>query len=80
MKACDMDVEAAFRLYEESRIPRTARVVLSAREMGRLYHAKGVERLVRNQLWEGRTPERFYDALEWLYGWRVENCLAKKRT
>jgi salicylate hydroxylase len=51
-------------------------VVLSAREMGRLYHAKGVERLVRNQLWEGRTPERFYDALEWLYGWRAEKSLA----
>jgi len=46
------------------------------REMGRLYQAKGVERLVRNELWKGRTPERFYDALEWLYGWKVENCLA----
>ena len=40
--------------------------------MGRLYHAKGVERLVRNDLWKGRTPERFYDAMEWLYGWNVE--------
>jgi len=47
-----------------------------AREMGRIFHAKGVERLVRNDLWKGREPERFYDALEWLYGWRVENCLA----
>ena len=64
------------RLYERSRVARTARVVLSAREMGRIYHAKGVERLVRNDLWKGRTPERFYDALEWLYGWRVERCLA----
>jgi salicylate hydroxylase len=44
--------------------------------MGRIYHAKGVERLVRNSLWTGRTPQRFYDALEWLYGWRAENCLA----
>jgi salicylate hydroxylase len=76
MKHCQGDVVNAFQLYEKSRIPRTARVVLSAREMGRLYHAKGVERLVRNQLWEGRTPERFYDALEWLYGWRAENSLA----
>ena len=75
MKHCQGDVVNAFQLYEKSRIPRTARVVLSAREMGRLYHAKGVERLVRNQLWEGRTPERFYDALEWLYGWRAENAL-----
>jgi len=66
----------AFDHYQRSRVSRTARVVLSAREMGRIYHAKGVERLVRNELWKGRTPERFYDAMEWLYGWRVESCLA----
>jgi salicylate hydroxylase len=65
----------AFQHYQRSRVVRTARVVLSAREMGRIYHAKGVERLVRNDLWKGRTPERFYDAVEWLYGWKVENCL-----
>ncbi|MDB5824042.1 MAG: 3-hydroxybenzoate 6-monooxygenase [Herminiimonas sp.] len=73
---CGFDLPAAFRLYQKSRITRTARVVLSAREMGRIYHAKGVERLVRNSLWQGREPERFYDALEWLYGWRAKNCLA----
>jgi 3-hydroxybenzoate 6-monooxygenase len=70
------DIRRAFAHYERSRIARTARVVLSAREMGRIYHAKGVERLVRNDLWKGRTPERYYDALEWLYGWRAETCLA----
>ncbi len=68
--------EAAFAHYQRSRIARTARIVLSAREMGRIFHAKGVERLVRNDLWKGRSPERFYDALEWLYGWKVDNCLA----
>ncbi len=68
--------EPAFDLYQRSRIARTARIVFSSREMGRIYHAKGVERLVRNDLWRGRTPERFYDALEWLYGWKVDNCLA----
>ncbi|WP_018991096.1 3-hydroxybenzoate 6-monooxygenase [Aromatoleum toluclasticum] len=71
------DFEKAFDLYQRSRIARTARIVLSSREMGRIYHAKGVERLVRNDLWKGRTPERFYDAMEWLYGWNVDNCLAK---
>ena len=69
------DFAAAFAVYEKSRVTRTARVLLFAREMGRIYHAKGVERLVRNDLWKGRTPERFYDALEWLYGWRQETCL-----
>jgi 3-hydroxybenzoate 6-monooxygenase len=72
----DNDFAKAFALYERSRIARTARIVLSAREMGRIFHAKGVERLVRNELWKGRTPERFYDAMEWLYGWTVESCLA----
>jgi len=69
------DLPRAFERYERARIARTARVVLLTREMGRIYHAKEVERLVRNDLWRGRTPERYYDALEWLYGWRVENCL-----
>ena len=71
------DWAKALDLYQRSRASRTARIVLSSREMGRIYHAKGVERLVRNDLWKGRTPERFYDAMEWLYGWSVTNCLAK---
>ena len=69
------DFAAAFARYERARIARTARVVLLTREMGRIYHAKGVERLVRNDLWKARAPQRAYDSLEWLYGWTVENCL-----
>jgi 2-polyprenyl-6-methoxyphenol hydroxylase-like FAD-dependent oxidoreductase len=76
VRHCDFDLDAAFSLYEKSRVTRTARVVLSAREMGRIYHAKGVERLVRNALWKDRTPAQFYDALEWLYGWNAATCLA----
>jgi 3-hydroxybenzoate 6-monooxygenase len=71
------DFEKAFDLYQRSRVARTARIVLSSREMGRIYHASGVERLVRNDLWRGRSAERFYDAMEWLYGWNVGNCLAE---
>ena len=70
------DWTRALDLYQRSRVARTARIVLSSREMGRIYHAKGVERLVRNDLWRGRAPERFYDAMAWLYGWNVDNCLA----
>ena len=62
------DFAPAFDHYQRSRIARTARVVLSAREMGRIFHASGVERLVRNELRRGRPPGRFYDALEWLDG------------
>ncbi|ENO98342.1 MAG TPA: 3-hydroxybenzoate 6-monooxygenase [Thauera phenylacetica] len=77
LRVNDNDFVKAFDLYQRSRVARTARIVLSSREMGRIYHAKGVERLVRNDLWRGRTPERFYDAMEWLYGWNVTNCLAR---
>jgi 2-polyprenyl-6-methoxyphenol hydroxylase-like FAD-dependent oxidoreductase len=79
-KACrasdgEVDWPEAFRRYESARVARTARVVLSVREFGRLCHATGVERLVRNSLWAGRRPERFYDALEWIYAWTPEHCL-----
>ena len=74
------DLVEAFRMYERSRVVRTARVVLMTREMGRIYHAKGVERLVRNDLWKGRTPERYYDAVEWLYGWHSRRCLEAHAT
>jgi hypothetical protein len=53
-----------------------ARVVYSSREVGRIYHAQGVERLMRNSLWKDRTLECFYDALGWLYGWTAEHCRA----
>ncbi len=76
LRVHDRNFDKAFAHYQRSRVARTARVVLSAREMGRIFHAQGVERLVRNDLWRGRSPQRFYDAMEWLYGWRVENCLA----
>ena len=76
LRVHDNNFARAFEHYQRSRIARTARIVLSAREMGRIFHAKGVERLVRNDLWKGRTQDRFYDAMEWLYGWKAENCLA----
>ncbi len=78
LRTHDNHWEKALDLYQRSRVARTARIVLSSREMGRIYHASGVERLVRNELWKGRTPERFYDAMEWLYGWNVNNCLAHR--
>jgi 3-hydroxybenzoate 6-monooxygenase len=75
----DNDWARALDLYQRSRVTRAARIVLSGREMGRLYHASGVERLVRNSLWQGRSQQHFYDALDWLYGWNADNCLALSR-
>ncbi|EIU6139174.1 3-hydroxybenzoate 6-monooxygenase [Salmonella enterica] len=75
LERCDGDAQQAFELYESVRIPRTARIVWSTREMGRLYHAAGVERQVRNLLWKGKSQEAFYRGIEWLYGWKEDNCL-----
>ncbi|KAF7961663.1 salicylate hydroxylase [Cupriavidus sp. UYMU48A] len=77
VEAAGNDFEAAFKLYEQARIPRTARVLYAARDMGRVYHAKGVDRMVRNTLWTGRTQAQYYDALQWLHGWRAERCLSE---
>ena len=64
---CDGDFAQAFQHYQEIRIVRTARVQISSLMMDRLNHAKGVERKVRNSLFEGRTPEEYYDRIAWLY-------------
>ena len=63
----DGDFAAAFRRYQDVRIVRTARVQISSLMMDRINHAKGVERKVRNSLFEGRTAEDYYDRLSWLY-------------
>ncbi len=59
---------AAFKAYETDRIPRAYRVVLSSRELGRVFHVDGVERLVRNAWLRDKTPEEFNHSLRWLYG------------
>ena len=63
----DGDFTEAFKRYQDLRIARTARVQLSAQMLGRIYHAAGVERLVRNDMYRGQKPQSYYDALEWIY-------------
>ncbi len=79
IEQCNADLPAAFKLYQSLRIPRSARVVWSTREMGRIYHAAGVERAVRNSLWKTTPQARFYDNLQWLYGWNAQNCMQGQR-
>ena len=62
------DFQAAFADYQRDRIVRAYRVVLSSRLLGKMYHAEGVERLIRNSVLGAKTPSQFYDGLEWLYG------------
>ena len=75
LRVTNNNIAAAFDIYQRARVSRTARIVLSSREMGKLYHAKGVQRMVRNDLWRGRQSQDFYNAMAWLYDWNVDNCL-----
>ena len=63
------DFPAAFRRYQERRLVRASRVQISANSLiGMIFHVpNGVERLVRNDIFRGRAPERYYDALEWVF-------------
>lgn len=67
LQECNGDFAKAFQRYQDIRIVRTARVQISSLMMDRINHARGVERKVRNSLFEGRTPEQYYDRLAWLY-------------
>lgn len=63
----ETDLSRAFKEYQAIRIVRTARVQISSLMMDRLYHPKGVERLVRNSLFAGRTPDQYNERLAWLF-------------
>ena len=64
----DGDFTAAFEAYQAKRLVRASRVQIFAGLLGMVFHAAdGVPRLVRNSLYQGRSPERYYDALEWLF-------------
>ncbi|HYD56978.1 MAG TPA: 3-hydroxybenzoate 6-monooxygenase [Burkholderiales bacterium] len=66
--AADGDFPLAFREYQDKRLVRASRVQVSAKLLGMLFHARdGMERRVRNAMYQGRAPGRYYDALEWLF-------------
>jgi len=63
----DGDFPEAFQSYQKTRLVRASRVQVSARLMGMVFHASGVERMIRNDIYQGRPAERYYDALDWLF-------------
>jgi salicylate hydroxylase len=63
------DFEAAFQQYQRLRLVRASRVQISANQLiGMIFHVPdGIGRLVRNDIYQQRSPERYYDALEWVF-------------
>jgi salicylate hydroxylase len=63
------EVTQAFLAYQQTRIPRTARVQRSARLFGDIIHSAGVTALLRNTLLSARAPDDF-TYTDWFYGYR----------
>jgi 3-hydroxybenzoate 6-monooxygenase len=68
-EAFDGQFEKVFQEYQQRRIVRASRVQVSANHLvGMIFHVPdGLEREIRNDIYRGRSPERYYDALEWLF-------------
>jgi 2-polyprenyl-6-methoxyphenol hydroxylase-like FAD-dependent oxidoreductase len=63
------NLDSAFRKYNELRVLRTTRVQLQSREIGQhIYHPADAHAALRNSIIKAKTPEDWYDTLDWLYG------------
>jgi salicylate hydroxylase len=70
------DVEQAFLKYQQTRYLRTGRVQLTARFYGDIYHASGVQRELRNQLFQSGRESAGFAGLKWMYdGLDLENLV-----
>ncbi len=67
LKRAGGDFERAFAEYQQLRYLRTARVQLTARFYGDIYHAAGVTRELRNQLFQSGAESAGFAGLSWLY-------------
>ncbi|SAK99154.1 salicylate hydroxylase [Caballeronia pedi] len=67
MAATPADPAASFLRYQERRYLRTGKVQMSARLYGEFYHARGVNRELRNQFLQSRSLEQTLDGMAWLY-------------
>jgi salicylate hydroxylase len=63
------DLAAAFEVYRQKRVHRTARIQLQSRLIGdHIYHPSGAHAALRNTMMRAMTAEDYYDSLQWLYG------------
>ena len=61
------DIQDAFETYRDARYLRTARIQFTSREFGKLYHARGVHRELRNQILYKTHAEALSESLRWLW-------------
>ncbi len=67
LRAARGDIQKAFQKYQQARYLRCGRVQLTARFYGDIYHASGVQRELRNQLFQSGTESAGFAGLKWMY-------------
>jgi salicylate hydroxylase len=67
LKVTNGDVAGAFQKYQQARYLRTGRVQLTARFYGDIYHAAGVQRELRNRMFQGGQESAGFAGLKWMY-------------
>lgn len=67
LEHCKGDFAAAFLAYQDKRYLRTARVQLTARLYGDIYHASGATRELRNSLFQSGQESTGFAGLRWMY-------------
>jgi salicylate hydroxylase len=60
-------VAEAFLHYQQARYLRTGRVQLTARFYGDIYHAAGVQRELRNRMFQSGQESAGFAGLQWMY-------------
>lgn len=61
------DPAAAFWAYQQQRYIRTARIQLTARLYGHVYHASGASADLRNEFLRSKTPAQIFESMAWIY-------------
>lgn len=61
------DHAAAFVAYQQQRYLRTARIQLTARLYGHVYHAAGASADLRNDFLRAKTPAQIFESMAWIY-------------
>jgi len=61
------DHATAFQHYQQLRYLRTARVQLTARLYGVVYHAADASADLRNEFLRSKTPDEIFESMAWIY-------------
>ncbi len=67
LEHCQGDFALAFQAYQAKRYLRTARVQLTARMYGDIYHASGAARELRNCMFQSGSENAGFAGLKWMY-------------